>query len=63
MDEARARILIGDDDERNLLALSQALEDVAQVVTADSSKAALRHLLEGDFAVILAEALPNRFAP
>lgn len=42
-----------DDDERNLLALSQVLEDVAEVVTAISGKEALRHLLERDFAVIL----------
>lgn len=50
---SRARVLIVDDDENNLLALSTLLEDSAQVVTASSGDAALRKLLEGDFAVIL----------
>ena len=49
----RARILLVDDDERNLLALSEVLEDLAEVVTASSGREALRHLLHGDFAVIL----------
>jgi PAS domain S-box-containing protein len=48
-----ARILIVDDDERNLLALSEVLSDVAEVVTATSGQNALRRLLKGDFAVIL----------
>lgn len=47
------RVLIVDDDENNLLALSTLLEDFAEIVTAASGDAALRHLLEGDFAVIL----------
>ncbi|HEX2727888.1 MAG TPA: response regulator, partial [Beijerinckiaceae bacterium] len=42
-----------DDDERNLLALGQVLEGLADVVTATSGREALRHLLEGEFAVIL----------
>ena len=49
----RARILLVDDDERNLLALSEVLDDLAEVVTATSGREALRHLLHGDFAVIL----------
>ena len=49
----RSRILLVDDDERNLLALSEVLEDLAEVVTATSGRQALRHLLHGDFAVIL----------
>ncbi|MFC3712861.1 response regulator [Sphingoaurantiacus capsulatus] len=49
----RARVLVVDDDERNLLALTTVLEDVADVVTASSGEEALRHLLKDDFAVIL----------
>ena len=51
--QERARILIVDDDERNLLALSQVLHDIADVVTAASGKDALRILLNQDVAVIL----------
>jgi len=46
-------VLVVDDDERNLLALSEVLSDIAEVVTADSGEAALRELLKGEFAVIL----------
>jgi CheY-like chemotaxis protein len=49
----RTRILLVDDDERNLLALSQVLEDLAEVVCVTSGRDALRQLLTGDFAVIL----------
>ena len=49
----RARILLVDDDERNLLAIKTVLEDVADVVVANSGEEALRHLLKGEFAVIL----------
>ncbi|MES2904282.1 MAG: response regulator [Pseudomonadota bacterium] len=48
-----ARILLVDDDERNLLAMSEVLGGLAEVVTATSGREALRHLLEGEFAVIL----------
>jgi CheY-like chemotaxis protein len=48
-----ARILLVDDDERNLLALSHVLDDVAEVVTAPSGREALRHLLQEEFAVLL----------
>ena len=48
-----AKILIVDDDERNLLALRQVLEPLAQVVTVNSGRDALRVLLRDDFAVIL----------
>lgn len=47
------RILIVDDDERNLIALSNVLQDIAEVVTAGSGRDALRLLLNHDFAVIL----------
>ena len=50
---SKARILVVDDDERNLLAVSEVLRDLAQVVPATSGQEALRHLLKGEFAVIL----------
>jgi PAS domain S-box-containing protein len=49
----RARVLLVDDDERNLLALATVLEDLGEVVLARSGEEALRHLLKGEFAVIL----------
>jgi len=53
-DEAeRPRVLLVDDDERNLLAVSSILEDLGEVVSARSGEEALRHLLKGEFAVIL----------
>ncbi len=48
-----ARVLVVDDDERNLLALRNVLEGIGEVVTATSGQEALRHLLRGEFAVIL----------
>src|SRR5215216_8198297 len=49
----RARVLLVDDDDRNLLALETVLEDLGEVVPARSGEEALRHLLKGEFAVIL----------
>jgi PAS domain S-box-containing protein len=50
----RPRVLVVDDDERNLLAIRTVLEDVGEVVEARSGEEALRHLLkEEEFAVIL----------
>ena len=49
----KARILLVDDDERNLLALSEVLDEVAEVVCVTSGGDALRTLLTTDFAVIL----------
>ena len=49
----RARVLVVDDDDRNLLAIRTVLEDVAEVVVAGSGEEALRQLLKGEFAVIL----------
>src|SRR5919112_5305633 len=49
----RPRVLLVDDDERNLLAVESILEDLGEVVRARSGEEALRHLLKGDFAVIL----------
>jgi signal transduction histidine kinase len=52
-DTPRPRVLVVDDDERNLLALSEVLDPIAQVVTATSGRKALRALLKDEFAVIL----------
>jgi len=49
----RPRVLVVDDDERNLLAIQNVLEDIGEVVVAKSGEEALRHLLKGEFAVIL----------
>lgn len=49
----RPRVLLVDDDERNLLALSEVLDPIATVVTATSGRKALRELLKNEFAVIL----------
>ena len=46
-------MLLVDDDERNLLAVATVLEDLGEVVLARSGEEALRHLLKGEFAVIL----------
>lgn len=48
-----ARVLVVDDDERNLLALSEVLNPIADVVCSPSGRDALRHLLREEFAVIL----------
>lgn len=48
-----ARVLVVDDDERNLLALSEVLGPIAEVVCSPSGRDALRHLLRDEFAVIL----------
>ena len=47
------RVLVVDDDERNLMAIATVLEDIGEVILARSGEEALRHLLKGDFAVIL----------
>ena len=49
----KGRILIVDDDDRNLLALSEVLSPIGAVATASSGKDALRLLLKEEFAVIL----------
>ncbi|WP_222931864.1 response regulator [Sphingomonas sabuli] len=53
----RARVLVVDDDQRNLLAVRTVLEDVGEIVEASSGEEALRHLLKGEFAVILLDVL------
>jgi signal transduction histidine kinase len=49
----RPRVLVVDDDERNLVAIGNVLEDLGEVVVARSGEDALRQLLKGEFAVIL----------
>jgi PAS domain S-box-containing protein len=49
----RPRVLLVDDDDANLLAVESILEDLGEVVSAKSGEEALRHLLKGEFAVIL----------
>ena len=49
----RAKVLLVDDDERNLLALSEVLDPIAEVVCVNSGRNALRALLRDEFAVIL----------
>ena len=49
----RARVLVVDDDERNLLAIRTVIEEVADVVVATSGEEALRFLLKDEYAVIL----------
>src|ERR1043166_6062324 len=53
LDVPRARVLVVDDDEHNLLAIRAVIEDLAEVEVAASGEEALRHLLKGEFAVIL----------
>ena len=53
-DPVRAKILIVDDDQRNLLAASEVLADPAiDLVLANSPEEALRQALREDFALIL----------
>jgi PAS domain S-box-containing protein len=49
----RPRVLVVDDDARNLLAIRTVLEEIGDIVEARSGEEALRHLLKGEFAVIL----------
>jgi signal transduction histidine kinase len=54
--ESKARILLVDDDPRNLAALDAVLSDLGILVAAPSGEAALRQLLEHEFAVVLLDA-------
>src|SRR5918995_6262687 len=49
----RARILVVDDDPRNLFAIENVLEDLGEIVTAASGEEALKCMLKADFAVVL----------
>jgi signal transduction histidine kinase/DNA-binding response OmpR family regulator len=50
---ARARILVVDDDARNLFAIEKVLEELGEIVVASSGEEALRFLLRDDYAVVL----------
>ena len=53
-DPIAAKILVVDDDPRNLIAVEEVLRSPGvEIVTADSGESALRHVLNHDFAVIL----------
>lgn len=54
---SEAPILVVDDDDRNLLAISEVLEGVGNVVCVQSGEEALRSLLKDKFAVILLDVL------
>ncbi len=49
----RARILVVDDDQRNLFAIEKVLEDLGEIVLASSGEEALKCMLRADFAVVL----------
>ena len=49
----RARILVVDDDARNLFAIEKVLEDLGDIVVASSGEEALRFMLRDDYAVVL----------
>ncbi len=53
----RPKVLVVDDDSRNLLALNEALSDIAEIVCASSGEEALRWLLKEQFAVIVLDVL------
>jgi PAS domain S-box-containing protein len=53
----RARVLVVDDDPRNLLTIGEVLGDLAGVTCASSGEEALRLLLREEFAVILLDVL------
>jgi PAS domain S-box-containing protein len=58
MIDDRVNILLVDDQPNNLLALESILGDMGEnLVTADSGRAALKHLLQKDFAVILLDVM------
>ena len=61
-DPIPAKILVVDDDPRNLIAVEEVLRSPGvEIVTADSGEGALRHVLKDDFAVILrADAAARR---
>ena len=54
---AATRVLVVDDDERNLLAIREVLDGTAECVCVQSGEEALRSLLKEEFAVILLDVL------
>ena len=53
----RARILVVDDDPRNLFSMEKVLEDIGEVVSVGSGEEALKLMLQFDFAVVLLDVL------
>ncbi len=54
LDLIPAKILVVDDDQRNLFAVEEMLRAPGiEIVLADSGEAALRRVLQDDFAVVL----------
>lgn len=54
---AAVRVLVVDDDPRNLLTISEVLEGVAEIECVQSGEEALRRLLKDEYAVILLDVL------
>lgn len=54
---AATRVLVVDDDARNLLTISEVLQGVAEIDCVQSGEEALRYLLKEDYAVILLDVL------
>lgn len=57
IDPVPTRVLVVDDDERNLLTISEVLKGVGEITQARSGEQALRYLLKSEFAVILLDVL------
>lgn len=54
---APARVLVVDDDRRNLLTIGEVLKDVGEIVCVNSGEEALRRLLKEEYAVILLDVI------
>lgn len=57
LETSHARVLVVDDDGRNLLTITEVLKDVGKVDCAKSGEEALRYLLKQEYAVILLDVL------
>lgn len=54
---SHARVLVVDDDSRNLLTITEVLKDLGEIDCAKSGEEALRYLLKQEYAVILLDVL------
>ncbi|MBL0937194.1 MAG: response regulator [Rhizobiaceae bacterium] len=54
---SHARVLVVDDDSRNLLTITEVLKDIGEIDCAKSGEEALRYLLKQEYAVILLDVL------
>ena len=59
----RAKVLVVDDDRRNLQAISVVLEETAEIVCASSGEEALRFLLKDEFPWPASSVIPNDALP